>query len=147
MEILASYDLTRTAWSAAQLVGCDPKTVQRYVDLRDAGLDPFRRTRRARLIDPTWRRWRSWWRTRAARSVPTWSTTGCGRWGSPATSGRRGGRWRWPRRPTVPVAGARTGPGCRSRGSGCYVEIHIATTMGSARLCGLGASAEFVTAS
>jgi transposase len=52
MEIFASYDLTRCAWSAAQLVGCDPKTVQRYVDLRDAGLDPFRRTRRARLIDP-----------------------------------------------------------------------------------------------
>src|SRR5262249_35662048 len=41
MEIFASYDLTRCAWSAAQLVGCDPKTVQRYVDLRDAGLDPF----------------------------------------------------------------------------------------------------------
>jgi hypothetical protein len=52
MEILASYDLTRCAWSAAQQVGCDPKTVQRYVDLRDAGLDPFRRPRRARLIDP-----------------------------------------------------------------------------------------------
>jgi hypothetical protein len=52
MQILASYDLTRTAWSAAQLAGCDPKTVQRYVDLSDAGLDPFRRTRRARLIDP-----------------------------------------------------------------------------------------------
>ncbi|TMC03633.1 MAG: IS21 family transposase [Chloroflexi bacterium] len=52
MEILASYDLTRTAWSAAQLAGCDPKTVQRYVDLRDAGLDPLRRPRRARLIDP-----------------------------------------------------------------------------------------------
>src|SRR5258708_33143631 len=52
MEIFASYDLTRCAWSAAQLVGCDPKTVQRYADLRDAGLDPFRRLRRARLIDP-----------------------------------------------------------------------------------------------
>ena len=52
MEIFASYDLTRCAWSAAQLVGCDPKTVQRYVDLREAGLDPLRRTRRARLIDP-----------------------------------------------------------------------------------------------
>jgi transposase len=52
MEILASYDLTRCAWSAAQLMGCDPKTVQRYVDLRDAGLDPMRRTRRVRLIDP-----------------------------------------------------------------------------------------------
>ena len=53
MEILASYDLTRCTWSAAQLVGCDPKTVQHYLDLRDAGLDPFRRLRRGRLIDPT----------------------------------------------------------------------------------------------
>jgi transposase len=52
MEIFASYDLTRCAWSAAQLAGCDPKTVQRYVDLREAGLDPLRRSRRARLIDP-----------------------------------------------------------------------------------------------
>ena len=52
MEILASYDLTRCAWSAAQLMGCDPKPVQRYVDLREAGFDPLRRTRRARLIDP-----------------------------------------------------------------------------------------------
>jgi transposase len=52
MEIFATYDLTRCAWSAAQLVGCDPKTVQRYVDLRDARFDPFQRMRRARLIDP-----------------------------------------------------------------------------------------------
>src|SRR2546421_13104542 len=52
MEILASYDLTRCAWSAAQLVGCDPKTVQRYVDLREAGLDPLRRTRRGRPLGP-----------------------------------------------------------------------------------------------
>jgi hypothetical protein len=37
MEILESYDLTRCAYSAAQLAGCDPKTVQRYVALRDAG--------------------------------------------------------------------------------------------------------------
>jgi transposase len=52
MEIFASYDLTRCAWSAAQLVGCDPKTVRRYVELRDAGFDPFQCVRRARLIDP-----------------------------------------------------------------------------------------------
>lgn len=52
MEILTSYDLTRTPWSAAQLVGCDPKTVQRYVALRDAGLDPRIRRRRPHLIDP-----------------------------------------------------------------------------------------------
>lgn len=37
MEILESYDLTRCANSAAQLAGCDPKTVNRYVALRDAG--------------------------------------------------------------------------------------------------------------
>ena len=37
MEILESYDLTRCAHSAAQLAGCDAKTVRRYVALRDAG--------------------------------------------------------------------------------------------------------------
>ncbi len=37
MEILESYDLTRCAHSAAQLAGCDAKTVSRYVALRDAG--------------------------------------------------------------------------------------------------------------
>ena len=42
MEILESYDLTRCAHSAAQLAGCDAKTVRRYVALRDAGGgDPF----------------------------------------------------------------------------------------------------------
>jgi hypothetical protein len=53
MEIFSSYDLTHCAWSAAQLAGCDAKTVQRYVGLRDMGLDPLtRRLRRAQLIDP-----------------------------------------------------------------------------------------------
>src|SRR3982750_598161 len=37
MEILESYDLTRCAHSAAQLAGCDAKTVRRYVALREAG--------------------------------------------------------------------------------------------------------------
>jgi len=37
MEILEAYDLTRCAYSAAQLSGCDPKTVRRYVALREAG--------------------------------------------------------------------------------------------------------------
>jgi transposase len=52
MEILEAFDLTRCAWSAAQLVGCDPKTVGAYVARRDAGLDPLGRLRRPRLIDP-----------------------------------------------------------------------------------------------
>jgi hypothetical protein len=54
MEILESYDLTGCAHSAAQLAGCDAKTVQRYVALRDAGGgNPFVRAAAARpkLID------------------------------------------------------------------------------------------------
>ena len=52
MEILEAFDLTGCAWSAAELVGCDPKTVSRYVAKRDAGADPYERERRPRLIDP-----------------------------------------------------------------------------------------------
>jgi RNA polymerase sigma factor (sigma-70 family) len=46
-----AFDLTGTAWSAAQLTGCDAKTVARYVAVRDAGGDPLARTSRPRLID------------------------------------------------------------------------------------------------
>jgi transposase len=52
MEILEAFDLTRCAWSAAELAGTDRKTVQRYVGLRDAGRDPLEHARRTRLIDP-----------------------------------------------------------------------------------------------
>ncbi len=52
VEILRAYDLTQTVWSAAQLAGVDPKTVERYVALRDAGRNPFERERRPRAIDP-----------------------------------------------------------------------------------------------
>jgi hypothetical protein len=34
MEIFEAFDLTGTAWSAAQLAGCDAKTVARYVGVR-----------------------------------------------------------------------------------------------------------------
>lgn len=36
---------------AEQLAGCDPKTVERYVGLREAGGDPFTRAARPNLID------------------------------------------------------------------------------------------------
>jgi hypothetical protein len=36
MEIFEAFDLTGTAWSAAQLTGCDAKTVARYVAVREA---------------------------------------------------------------------------------------------------------------
>jgi hypothetical protein len=51
MEILEAFDLTRCPHSAAELAGCDPKTVQRYVEVRDAGRNPLDPTRRPRLID------------------------------------------------------------------------------------------------
>ena len=54
MEILEAFDLTRTPHSAAQLAGCDEKTVTRYVTARDAGADPFAPVARGSLIDP-WR--------------------------------------------------------------------------------------------
>ena len=34
MEMFEAFDLTGTAWSAAQLTGCDAKTVTRYVAVR-----------------------------------------------------------------------------------------------------------------
>ena len=51
MEILEAFDLTRCATSAARLAGCDPKTVRRYVALRNAGHDPHAPLRRERLVD------------------------------------------------------------------------------------------------
>ena len=51
MEIFEAFDLTGTAWSAAQLTGCDAKTVARYVAVRDAGGDPLAKMCRPRLID------------------------------------------------------------------------------------------------
>ena len=50
VEILEAYDLTRCVWSAGQLTGCDPKTVARYVKLRDGGADPLVAAR-PKLID------------------------------------------------------------------------------------------------
>ncbi len=52
MEILESFDLTRCCWSAGALAGADPKTVARYVAVRDTGADPHVHARRPRLVDP-----------------------------------------------------------------------------------------------
>ena len=51
VEILEAFDLTGTAWSAAQLAGCDAKTVSRYVEIREAGGGLLARAARPRLID------------------------------------------------------------------------------------------------
>jgi hypothetical protein len=51
MEIFEAFDLTGTTWSAAQLTGCDAKTVARYAAVREAGGNPLARAARPRLID------------------------------------------------------------------------------------------------
>ena len=51
MDILEAFDATGCAHSAAQLAGVDPKTVQRYVDARDAGRPLDGTAARIRLID------------------------------------------------------------------------------------------------
>jgi transposase len=51
VEIVEAFDLTGSYRDAAELVGCSPTTVARYVALRGLGLQPSRRLRRAGLMD------------------------------------------------------------------------------------------------
>ena len=52
MEILEAFDLTHCPHAAAQLTDVDPKTVARYVAIRDAGGNPFEPAPRNKIIDP-----------------------------------------------------------------------------------------------
>jgi transposase len=51
MEILAAYDLTHSYRDAAELVGCAPNTVARYVRTRDAGGLRATPVQRTQLVD------------------------------------------------------------------------------------------------
>jgi hypothetical protein len=53
LEILEAYDLTRSFHAAGQLAGCDPKTVARYVAVRDGGRAPFAWAGRVKNINST----------------------------------------------------------------------------------------------
>ena len=94
MEIFEAFDLTGTAWSAAQLTGCDAKTVTRYVAVRDAGGDPLARTVRPRLIDPFMPKVEELVDRSKARSALMWRTARSPRWATGGRSGRPGGRSR-----------------------------------------------------
>lgn len=52
MEILAAYDLTHSYRDAAELVGCAPNTVARYIRARDAGELTATPVQRTQLVDP-----------------------------------------------------------------------------------------------
>ncbi|MGK5533057.1 IS21 family transposase [Streptomyces sp. URMC 129] len=51
IQILVAYDATQCAHAAAKMVGCDPKTVRRYVAARDTGRPVAAPIRRPRLTD------------------------------------------------------------------------------------------------
>ena len=74
MEIFEAFDLTGTAWSAAQLAGCDAKTVAQYVAVREAGGDPLAGPRPLRPLDrdrsSSSRANRSQMRSRSAAGIP-----------------------------------------------------------------------------
>ena len=52
VEILEAFDLTGSLRDAAELAGCSPNTVARYVRLRARGRPPDELVQRSQLIDP-----------------------------------------------------------------------------------------------
>jgi hypothetical protein len=94
MEIFEAYDLTGTAWSAAQLTGCDAKTVARYVAIREAGGDPQARPPRPKAIDPFLVKVEELVDRSRGRSGPMSRTASWPRWVTRGRSGRRGGQSR-----------------------------------------------------
>ena len=94
MEIFEAFDLTGTAWSAAQLTGCDAKTVARYVAVRDAGGDPLAKMCRPRLIDVFMPKVEELVDRSKGKIRPMSRTGRSPRWATGARSGRPGGRSR-----------------------------------------------------
>ena len=111
MEILDAYDLTRSFHAAAELAGCDPKTVARYVALRNGGRIRSRARRGSRASTRIWRRSRSWSSGPGAGSGRTWCTRRSRRWGLPGRSAPAGGRWPGRRARMRRAACVRTGHG------------------------------------
>ena len=113
MEILEAYDLTRCAHSAARLVGCDEKTVTRYVAVRDAGRDVGEWERRSRMIDPFLSKIEELVEPPRAASALTWCTRSSWRWAFRALTAPLAELS--PRRRNVRIGtgtGESTGPGC-----------------------------------
>ena len=93
MEIFEAFDLTGTAWSAAQLTGYDAKTVARYVAVREAR-DPLAKTSRPRLIDVFMPKVEELVDRSKGKIRAEWRTGRSPRWATGARSGRPGGRSR-----------------------------------------------------
>jgi len=128
MEILEAFDLTHCAYAAAKLTGVDPKTVARYVAVRDAGGNPFEPVPRARIIDPYLEKIeelveRSHGKVRAD---VVHDNHLCPYGLRLVTSARRAVRSPRPRRPMTSVTAAPTDRGCPNQGCG-----HSTTGQGS----------------
>ena len=88
MEILEAFDLTRCAWSAAQLVGCDPRPSPPMLPAATPASPHSAGSAVGGWSIRSWPRSRSWWTTPKPRFAPMWSTSAWWRWGSVGWSGR-----------------------------------------------------------
>jgi hypothetical protein len=86
MDMLEAFDLTGSYRAAAELAGCDHKTVKHRLDRGDAGLPPEAGVEGSRLIDPQVDKLDEWMarsngrlRADAAHDRLAWLTPGPGR--------------------------------------------------------------------
>ena len=105
--------------SAALLVGCDEKTVTRYVAVRDAGRDVGEWERRSRMIDPFLSKIEELVEASRAASALTWCTRSSRRWAFRALTPPLAALSPRRRRRIGTGTGESTGPGFPSRGCGC----------------------------
>src|SRR5664280_2485199 len=111
MEILAAFDATGCAHSAARLAGVDAKTVRSYAAARDAGRPVTGPGRRERLIDPFLDKVEEWVERSEGGVRADKVQSGCWSWGSAGMSGPPAGRCMRPRPGGGPGMPERIDPG------------------------------------
>ena len=119
MEILEAFDLTRSYRDAAELAGCDPKTVAHWVERRDSGELVARPALRDQLIDPFKEKLEEWVdqsNGKVRADVAHDKLVSLGYTGSERTTRRAVAEAK--RRPSRKDAAGCSGPGCPSRACG-----------------------------
>ena len=106
MEILGSFDLTGSFRDAAELAGCEPKTVAHSVARRDAGqLGTGLAAQREKPIDPYQEKIEEWMDQSHGKIRPMWPTKSSCPWAMAVRSARPGTPWQTPGGPTGPATG------------------------------------------
>ena len=120
MNILEAFDLTGSYRGAAELAGCDHKTVKAYVERRNAGLPPEPPTvDRDRLIDGYRDKLAEWMRRSDGRQRADVAHRKLVAFGYARRNARRGVRSPPPGGRTGRRGGGRTSRGSPNRAAGC----------------------------